>query len=211
MMAPLNRILVWLLPRLPKALAARFAGRYVAGESVETALTAARDLNERGFEVTLDILGEHVTAAQEARDVTQAYVHLFGAMAANSIKGNISVKPTHLGLDLSADLCRDNFIALLRQGLSGGATVAIATHDQQLISAALELLEELGTSQAQVEFQVLYGVPMQGRLEQLLRAGYKVRVYVPFGEEWYDYGLRRLKENPAIAGYILKNIFHRAS
>ncbi|MCH8327797.1 MAG: proline dehydrogenase family protein, partial [Candidatus Marinimicrobia bacterium] len=139
----MNRILVWLLPRLPKALAARFAGRYVAGESVETALTAARDLNERGFEVTLDILGEHVTAAQEARDVTQAYVHLFGAMAANSIKGNISVKPTHLGLDLSADLCRDNFIALLDAAREQDNFLRIDMESSRQTDATLALYREL--------------------------------------------------------------------
>ena len=57
------------------------------------------------------------------------------------------------------------------------------------------------------EFQVLYGVPMSGRLESLLESGYRVRVYVPFGPDWFDYSIRRLKENPDIAGYVLKNIF----
>ena len=57
------------------------------------------------------------------------------------------------------------------------------------------------------EFQVLYGVPMSGRLENLLSAGYKVRVYVPYGPDWFDYSVRRLRENPNIAGYVLKNLF----
>ena len=54
---------------------------------------------------------------------------------------------------------------------------------------------------------MLYGVPMQGRLEELLEKGYKVRIYVPFGPDWFDYSLRRLKENPAIARYVIKNMF----
>ena len=61
----------------------------------------------------------------------------------------------------------------------------------------------------QFEFQVLYGVPMSGWLEKHKANGYKVRVYVPFGKDWYDYSLRRLKENPDIGGYILKNLFRR--
>ena len=59
------------------------------------------------------------------------------------------------------------------------------------------------------EFQVLYGVPMSGWLEKHKANGYKVRVYVPFGKDWYDYSIRRLKENPNIAGYILKNMFRK--
>ena len=57
------------------------------------------------------------------------------------------------------------------------------------------------------EFQVLYGVPMEGKLKKLLKSGYKVRVYVPYGPDWYEYSLRRLKENPNIAGYVIKNLF----
>ena len=59
------------------------------------------------------------------------------------------------------------------------------------------------------EFQVLYGVPMDGRLENLVDNGFKVRVYVPYGKDWFDYSIRRLKENPNIAGYVLKNLFKK--
>ena len=59
------------------------------------------------------------------------------------------------------------------------------------------------------EFQVLYGVTMEGRLEALLKAGYKVRVYVPYGPDWFDYSVRRLKENPKIISYVLKNFFRK--
>ena len=61
----------------------------------------------------------------------------------------------------------------------------------------------------QFEFQVLYGVPMSGWLEKHLERKFKVRVYVPFGKDWYNYSVRRLKENPNIAGYVLRDIFKR--
>ncbi len=59
------------------------------------------------------------------------------------------------------------------------------------------------------EFQVLYGVPMGGKLQQLQSHGFTVRIYVPFGEAWYDYSKRRLKENPNIAGYVLNNLLRK--
>jgi proline dehydrogenase len=73
------------------------------------------------------------------------------------------------------------------------------------------MIKDQKVSSDKFEFQVLYGVPMGGRLEELTNNGYKVRIYVPFGSEWYEYSLRRLKENPDIAGYIIKNIFSNNS
>ena len=69
------------------------------------------------------------------------------------------------------------------------------------------MINEYEISKDNFEFQVLYGVPMSGWLEKHLEHGYKVRIYVPFGENWYEYSLRRLKENPDIAGYIIKDLF----
>ena len=71
----------------------------------------------------------------------------------------------------------------------------------------IKVIDELNIDSSQFEFQVLYGVPMGGWLERHLRNNYNVRIYVPFGEDWYDYSIRRLRENPAIAGYIIKNMF----
>lgn len=296
----MNRVLVTSLPFLPRSVVGAFASRYVAGETVATALQQARDLNEKGFEVTLDILGEHVQDHEEARLVTDAYIHLYDQIAAAGIRGNISLKPTHLGLELdyhtceqnllrileaakangnflridmenspytdatlqlyhaclerydrvgpvlqaylhrsSADLaaimspklnfrlCKGiyqepeniaiqdrqginrNYMALARQAFEGLAYVAIATHDLELITDVENFVQELGVPAERFEFQVLYGVPMKGRLEQLLAKGYRVRVYVPFGATWYDYAMRRLKENPSIAGYVMSNFFRK--
>lgn len=296
----LNKLLVAALPALPRAFIGRFARRYVAGEQAGQALSVAKALNERGFEVTLDILGEHVDSRQEAQEVTAAYVDLYRRIAATGTRANISLKPTHLGLDLGRVLCRDNllqvvsagretgnflridmensaltddtlalysdcresydrvgpalqaylhrssddlalilstrlnvrlckgiyrerpeiayqrpsaindnFVALARQALEGGAYVALATHDRPLIARLEQLIGDLRLPPERFEFQVLYGVPMGGKLQKLQSHGFKVRIYVPFGEAWYDYSKRRLKENPDIAGYVLSNLFKK--
>ena len=72
-----------------------------------------------------------------------------------------------------------------------------------------KLINEHNVDSDRFEFQVLYGVPMHGWNQKHLGSGYKVRVYVPFGKDWYKYSIRRLKENPDIAGYIIKNLFSK--
>ncbi len=296
----LNRFLVASLPYLPKALVGLVARRYVAGETDAKALNVVRELNSRGFETTMDILGEHVESLEEASAVAEAYAGLYQDIARMGLRANISLKPSHLGLDIDLETCErnlyqvlnaaadtgnflridmensahtddtltlyrrclehypqvgpvlqaylyrsrddlaglmssplnfrlckgiyrespeiaiqdraainDNYLALLRQAFEGNAYVAIATHDLSLIAWAEELIGELNIPPSRFEFQVLYGVPMEGKLEALLAADYKVRIYVPFGETWYDYSLRRLKENPNLAGYVLRNLLRR--
>ena len=104
---------------------------------------------------------------------------------------------------------QDNFFNITKEILSGKGFVAIATHDIPLIDRIDEWIESTKVSSNRFEFQVLYGVPMGGRLEKLLHKGYTVRQYVPFGKEWFDYSLRRLKENPKIMSYVLGNLFKR--
>jgi proline dehydrogenase len=96
---------------------------------------------------------------------------------------------------------------LVKAILKGGGYACIATHDLTLINALDGWIKENQISPDRFEFQILYGVPMAGRLEELLDKGYKVRQYVPYGEEWFDYSVRRLKENPVIITYVFKNMF----
>ena len=103
---------------------------------------------------------------------------------------------------------RDNFLKLLQIILDGGSYVGIATHDDYLIDGALKLVQRLGLKPTQYEFQMLLGV-REARREQIVRDGHRLRVYVPYGEQWYAYSTRRLKENPAMAWYITKAIFIR--
>ena len=106
-------------------------------------------------------------------------------------------------------MIQDNFFQITKEILSGNGFAAIATHDISLIDRIEEWIESTEVSSDRFEFQVLYGVPMGGRLEQLLDKGYTVRQYIPFGKEWFDYSLRRLKENPKIMSYVLSNLFKR--
>jgi proline dehydrogenase len=98
---------------------------------------------------------------------------------------------------------RDNYLACLRALLDRGAYVGIATHDSWLIERAVAEVELRGLERSQYEFQMLLGVTPEAR-RRLVAAGYRVRVYVPFGDEWYAYSIRRLRENPAIARHVLK-------
>ncbi len=100
---------------------------------------------------------------------------------------------------------RENYKILLRALLDGGAFCAIATHDDPLIEEGYRQVRERQLSAERYEFQMLLGVRDQKR-EQIVRDGHPMRIYVPFGKQWYAYSTRRLKENPRIAGYIVKSI-----
>jgi proline dehydrogenase len=101
------------------------------------------------------------------------------------------------------DVVNRNYIHCLRKMLAGGAYVGIATHDERLVFEALRLIDELRIPSTQFEFQMLLGVDEDLR-QIILALGHPVRIYVPYGRDWYGYSLRRLKENPKIAGYVFR-------
>ena len=294
----LNLLLIKTITLMPKSIVRLFAGKYVAGENHSTALSTVKSLNHQGFAATIDILGEHIKDRIQAKEIVIEYIDLYDEIAENNLDCNISIKPSHIGLDISENiflenlqllidkamttknflridmesslatdatinaytqalkksdsvgtvfqaylfrtlndirsiqnnhlnfrLCKgiykeskdisiqdrkyinDNYLKILRYAFTVNNYVGIATHDIDLLKDIYALIEELDVPSTQFEFQVLYGVPMSGWLEKHLENGYKVRVYVPFGPDWYDYSIRRLKENPNIAGYIIKNLF----
>ena len=106
------------------------------------------------------------------------------------------------------DEIRGSYLAALDALLDQDSYVAIATHDEQLIRASLERIAARGLTPDQVEFQMLLGV-RASRGDELVRAGHRLRVYVPFGTHWYEYSLRRLQENPTIAGYVAADTLRR--
>ncbi|ANM31563.1 proline dehydrogenase [Acidobacteria bacterium Mor1] len=106
------------------------------------------------------------------------------------------------------EIIRRNFTLSLERMIKQGAYVGIATHDEILVWDALELIDRHGLNREQYEFQMLLGVDEPLR-RILIEAGHRLRVYVPYGEQWYAYSVRRLKENPQIAGYALKAIFKK--
>ena len=293
-----NSFISSIISIIPKPIIWLIAKRYVAGITIQQALKKTSDLNNKGYEVTLDILGEHIINKQKARQITSEYCNLYEQIEENSLECTLSVKPTHIGLSVSeteaitnmtritkkaqefgnflridmesskytdqtfeilkqckkfynnvgvaiqaylfrsqndieilgdeqfnSRICkgiykesstiayqerediRNNFLLLAKTMAKRGSFCGYATHDQELINRLIEWVQSENIPSHLFEFQVLFGVPMEGRLETLLESGYKVRVYVPFGPDWFDYSVRRLKENPNIAGYVISNIF----
>lgn len=101
---------------------------------------------------------------------------------------------------------RDNFVKILEKMFDDGMYVGIATHDEYLINEAYRLIEEKNIPKDKYEFQMLYGVTEHLR-DKINEDGHKIRIYVPFGEQWYAYSMRRLQENPQVAWYITKSLF----
>ena len=101
---------------------------------------------------------------------------------------------------------RDNFVEILKEMLRGANYVGIATHDEYLINEAYRLIKENNIPKDKFEFQMLLGVREDLR-DKINSDGYKIRIYIPFGKDWYKYSIRRLQENPQIAGHIFRNIF----
>lgn len=101
---------------------------------------------------------------------------------------------------------RENFLKLLVQMFDGGAAVGIATHDKYLVDESEKIVMARGLDSKRYEYQMLLGV-LPSLRDEIHTRGHRMRVYVPYGDAWYGYCTRRLKENPAIAGYVLKSLF----
>ena len=278
----------------------RLSRRFVAGTQVEDALAATRAMNQLGLSVSVDNLGENVTNADEARHSAQLYHQMLDQMAAQGLDANVSLKLTHMGLDVDEKmayeiasnlvqhavrinsfvrvdmegstytqrtldfvhrlhqqpenaghvgaviqsylkrsekdveqliagqirvrLCKGaykeppdiafedkadvdaSYIALMKMLLKSGVYHGIATHDETMIRATIEFAQKEKIPASAFEFQMLYGVRRDLQLK-LIKDGWRCRVYIPFGTEWYPYLMRRLAERPANAIFILKNLF----
>jgi proline dehydrogenase len=115
----------------------------------------------------------------------------------------IYVEPASIALK-DRQAIRENYLKILRQMFIDGNYVGIATHDKYLIDEAYRMIKEMNIQKDKFEFQMLLGVREDLR-DKINSDGYKIRVYVPFGKDWYAYSVRRLKENPSIAGHIVKS------
>lgn len=274
-----------------------FARRFIAGESIEEVIPAARELASRGMLLTLDQLGESVTTLDEARVATENYLKILETIVASGIERNVSLKLTQLGLDLDRahavdhlrrildlaqkhdffvridmenspytdvtldifetvwnlgytntgivlqsalhrtdkDLARVNamgarvrlvkgaykepkevayqskadvdlaFANLTKTLLLEGNYPAIATHDTRLIAYTKRIAAEHDVARDKFEFQMLYGI-RRDLQAGLVADGYRMRIYVPFGTEWFPYFMRRLGERPANVGFVVRGI-----
>ena len=274
-----------------------FARRFIAGETVEEAVAAVRDLPGKGLNLTLDYLGESVASAEAASAAAADYVTIISAIVASGIERNISLKLTQLGLDVDRATAVDNmrrilepadangffvridmenspyteatlsiletlwqqghrnvgtviqsylkrsesdirrlnglgarvrlvkgaykepkevayqrksevdaaFVELMRLLLDEGHYPAIATHDPAMIDATKAYAQRTNVANDRFEFQMLYGIRRDLQMS-LVKEGYRVRVYVPFGKQWYPYFMRRLGERPANVAFVLRGI-----
>ena len=276
--------------------------RFVAGETLEEVLPAIERLRDAGMGTTVDVLGESVTAEEDARAAAGRYLDVLDALAAGGLDRNVSLKPSQMGLGIAPALARENIAAIVARAVETGAFVridmedhtttdatlelwrelrptgwadggadvglviqsalrrsdadveavieasgrvrlckgaykepavdawqdkaevdeayerqmlrlmragsypALATHDVRLIRRAIEVAKAEGIARDSFEFQMLYGV-RRDLQEQLAGAGWRVRVYVPFGGQWYPYFMRRLAERPANVSFLLRNLW----
>ncbi len=119
----------------------------------------------------------------------------------------IYVEPAEIAYQ-GDEAIRLNFVETIAALWESGAKVAVATHDDTLVAKALGLIETGGLGYERYEFQLLHGV-RQELADELVRGGHTVRIYVPYGQKWYEYSLRRLQENPKLAGYVARDVVRR--
>jgi proline dehydrogenase len=275
----------------------RMARRFVAGETLDEAIAAARACNEAGMFASLDYLGENVTTTSDAQHSRDAYLEIFERIARERLHANVSCKLTQLGLDLNVDFCQGlvmsivefaarfdnflridmegspytqrtidlvkcvrarnpavgaviqsylyrsqtdvadllaygcrirlckgaykeseevafpnkadvdaNYIRLMQHLLSSGFYHGVATHDPRMIAATIRYAAAKQISKDDFEFQMLYGVRTDLQ-RRLVRDGYRLRIYIPYGNDWFPYFMRRLAERPANVGFLLRHFF----
>lgn len=301
----MRKALLWLSERQRifnfikrNGLARRFASRFVAGETVETAIDAVREINKKDISASLDLLGESVSKESEAGAARDEYLRMLSRINETGVNANVSLKLTQMGFDISEDLClvnmraildrakqfqtfvrldmessaytqrtldffhqklsqdyqqvagvviqsclrrseKDiedlverkvrvrlckgayleppavafpdkadvdrNYVTLMERLLEFGNYPGIATHDEKIINHAKEFARRKNIPNERFEFQMLYGV-RRDLQEALRKAGYNMRVYIPFGSQWYPYLMRRLAERPANIAFMLGNI-----
>ena len=166
--------------------------------------------------ITLELFQKALTIHAGLGAVIQAYLYrsIEDLKKLDSSKLNLRIckgiyrEPSNIAIN-SRKKINENYLLLVETILLGKGYVCIATHDLELINHLENFVEKNKISPNKFEFQVLYGVPMGNKLEYLKERGYKVRIYVPYGEAWFDYSIRRLKENPKIVSYIIGNIFKK--
>jgi len=283
------------------SLGRRVSGRFVAGTEIADAVRATQAINRAGMSVSIDNLGENVTNPEEARHSAQLYQQILDAIVANQLNANISLKLTHVGLDVDERLARDivsglvaksasmnppgfvrvdmegspytqrtldfvhelhrmpgntnsvgtviqaylkrsesdvakllaegirirlckgaykepaeiafsaksevdaNYVKLMKTLMKSGIYHGLATHDESIVRQAKAFATAEKLPRDSFEFQMLYGI-RRDLQQSLVREGWRVRIYIPFGTEWYPYFMRRLGERPANVLFIARHL-----
>ena len=108
-----NRLIISATPFLPRRIIWKIAGRYVAGESSARALAVVRQLNDKGYSATVDILGEHTDSKSKATEITREYINIYDEISKQKLDCNISIKPSHIGQDISNEILQSNLDKLI--------------------------------------------------------------------------------------------------
>ena len=164
----------------------------------DATLAVYRTLRERGHDNVGIVLQAYL---RRTFDDVRALAELMPSV--RLVKG-IYIEPPEIAYT-ERTLVNRNFVALLRDLVDLGCRVAVATHDDALVGEARRIADQRRLTPDRYEFQLLLGVKEQLR-DRLIAAGHRVRIYTPYGEAWYGYSLRRLKENPSIAGYVARDV-----
>ena len=206
------------LPRRAAAERAAFGARLnQAREALEAALqareadlavgaSAARLAAER-LDVTLPGRRGPIGRRHVLRRTLDDVGGLAGLRPNVRVCKGIYVEPADIAYQ-GDEAIRFNFVETMTALWEGGAKVAVATHDDALVAKALDLIREGGLGPERYEFQLLLGV-REELADELVRGGHTVRIYVPYGQKWYEYSLRRLQENPKLAGYVARDTLRR--
>ena len=164
-------------------------------------------------EITLDILDELLKDYNNVGTVMQAYLYKVNddvekmkdkKVNLRLVKGAYKESP-EVAFPSKADV-DENYKKIIKQHLLNGCYAAVATHDDNIINYVKQLEKEHNIPRSQFEFQMLYGIRTQAQID-LQKQGYRMRVYVPYGNDWFGYNMRRLAERPANAWFVLKSLF----
>jgi proline dehydrogenase len=178
-------------------------GNFVRIDMEHSALTDAtldtyRGLRERGHDNVGVVLQAYL---RRTFDDVRALAELTPSV--RLVKG-IYIEPPEIAYT-ERTLVNRNFVALMNDLVERGCRLAVASHDEALVGEARRLADQRNLGADRLEFQLLLGVKENLR-DSLIAAGHRVRIYVPYGEAWYGYSVRRLKENPSIAGYVARDV-----
>jgi proline dehydrogenase len=157
-MSVLNKVVLATLPYVPRPIMRRMAARYIAGETLDEALARLKDLRQRGHPGIIDVLGEGITSAEEARKVAAAYREAASAVAAAKLDVYVSVKPTHVGLTISEDLCVELYGTIAAHARDLGLFMRVEMEDAPTTDGTLRVFERLRKQHDNV------GIVLQARL-----------------------------------------------
>ncbi len=182
---------------------ARKYGNFVRIDMEDSGVTTATlDIYERfrkaGFENTGVVIQAYLRRSEE--DLRR----LIEMKASVRLCKGIYIEPEEIAYK-QRDEIRKNYVKLMTMLIEGGCRIGIATHDDVLVNAAYDLLGRDHLQKDSYEFQMLYGIRSDLR-DRIVADGHRLRVYVPFGKQWYAYSMRRFKENPQVAGYVFRSV-----